>query len=90
MLESLTPDLVLVLPPHQRAEAIRALPPFEPWQPAPLGLLLRPVGATSRARHALLAAALLYFLAKLALMISTAAAVLLAGVALVVIIATVL
>src|SRR6478752_7585452 len=45
MFESLSPDLVLVLPPHQRAEAIRALPPFELWQPAPL-LQPRLVAAT--------------------------------------------
>jgi len=80
MFESLSPDLVLVLPPHQRAEAIRALPPFEPWQPAPL-LLPRPVAITRPALHALLATAILYFVAKLALMISAAAAIVLAMVA---------
>ncbi len=71
MLESLSPDLVLVLPPAQRAAAIRALPAFEPWRPraiAPPTPLAPPRPGLGR----VLGASLLYFAARFALVVSTA------------------
>jgi len=62
MLESFSPELVLVAPPHQRGEAIRALPYFEPWRPRPLAELAR--AAAKRPLHLLLALALAYFVVK--------------------------
>ena len=80
---SLSPELVLVLPDEQRAEAIRALPLPEFWSPGPLGPPARTLRTSST--RALVANALLYFAAKLLWTIGTAALYVLAAVAIVVV-----
>ena len=82
MLDSLSPELVLVPPPGQRAEAIRALPPGEFWRPSPAPA--RQAHARRQFVHVLLGTAALYFVARLALRIGAAALCVLFAVALMV------
>jgi hypothetical protein len=82
MFDTVSPELVLVLPANQRAAAIRALPTVEPWRPS-RPLATAPAQAKA-AFHVLLGTALLYFLAKLVVTVGGAAAVVLALVAVVV------
>ena len=79
--ESFSPELVLVLPDHQRAAAIRALPMFEPWRPTRPRIEAAAAVAQSTAFHVLLGTALLYFAARLLVTVGGAAAVVVALVA---------
>jgi hypothetical protein len=82
MSNSLSPELVLVLPEAQRAAAIRALPLPAIWSPAPLGLASRVARAPTT--RVLIGTALLYFVTKLVWTIGTAVLYVLVAVALVV------
>ena len=81
MLDSISPELALVLPDDQRAAAIRALPAPQIWAPGPLGDAALP----ARAVRAIVASALLYFGAKLLWTVGTAALYVLAAVVIVVV-----
>jgi hypothetical protein len=81
MLDSISPELALVLPEDQRAAAIRGLPAPQIWTPGPLGERVLP----ARAARAVVASALLYFGAKLVWTVGTAALYVLAAVLIVVV-----
>ena len=79
MLDSISPEIALVLPDAQRAAAISALPEAPIWTPGPLGEPVLP----PRTTQAIVASALLYFGAKLLLTVGTAALYVLAAVVIV-------